>query len=365
MAVSPKTSPLEAAKQMLDWHQHMKLRPIPLHGKDPFLRNFGRPHLREITAEDFVEDGELLNIGWQMGPPSNGLCDLDIDTTIGKVIWDAIAVYEDIDPFIFGKDEFIPSHIMFRITGRPENHHDSRIEARIEALPYPKDGKMRPSAYDWRLGGYNGQTDTDGTPFLHQIQTFAHGVHPGTEQPLCWHKPLENPEDIPTIDWEQAKTLFLELCRNTGAAIKMGRTSPAPPTTTYSSNRQPPQNLNLQTLTEYKTRKSWENKNRGICPFCGDNSFSINQDTKHTGICHHHTSCPSKQYGTPRGGVATEHLLAYLIKIDTQTAKEWLQKIEAYEITPTQLLTLPHDYQKYPLAYGKDKWEDYNTATTT
>ena len=191
-------------QETLDWHAEMNLRPVPLIGKRPFLRDFGLEHRRALTAEDFVNPwGRPHNIGWQLGPPSGGLCDLDMDTDDEDSIRAALDIYEGIRPFVFGKTADTPSHIMFRVSEHPEDWRAARITVRPQNDP--------DKAFEFRTGGFNGREE-NGIPLVHQIQTFTIGRHPATKRPLEWHRPLNSPEDIPTIEWEHAETLFLELC---------------------------------------------------------------------------------------------------------------------------------------------------------
>ena len=192
-------------QETLDWHSQMGIRPIPLIGKRPFLKDFGLEHRRTLTAEDFINPwGRPHNIGWQLGPPSGNLCDLDMDTDDEDFIRIALDIYSDIEPFVYGKTPELASHIMFRVEGRPETSRKARVVARKDE-----------HAFDLRLGGFNGREE-NGIPLVHQLQTFTIGKHPGTQKPLVWHN---SPENIPTISWNRNVDLFEELCGTLEATI--------------------------------------------------------------------------------------------------------------------------------------------------
>ena len=347
--MTTKKEQLKKAEDMLAWHDHMQLKPIPLYGKDPFIADFGN---KELKPADFLDNnGEMLNRGWLLG--YGNLCDIDIDTTYSQLIFAADDIFADINPFTFGKSEFIPSHIMCRTENRPIEHTTSRIIITVPDRKYKKpDGKIKDSEYDIRLGGY-GQPDHNGNRPRHQVQTFVWGIHPATGEPLYWQKKLHNPEDIPTIEWGDYILRINRLIAETGAKIISGTFAN---TLTYQPKRTatPPQIINLKTLQQYITKGATIR----TCPFCGDNSFTTHpHHNHHIGKCHHDQQCASKTLAANGdGAINTYHLLGWFLNINYYEAKKWCELVEKNKLTPADLFNLPQQLHQYADIYGTSSW---------
>ena len=201
-------------RRMLTWCETLGVKPLPLAttndktktdgskygGKAPIGKDWG---LRDHTATEFIyhgpmtdwiKDGDMRCVGFQLGPPSGGLIDIDLDSE--EACDRAGEFFGDLKPVEYGRGG-VRTHILLRASDIPDD-----ILAKYTGFL----GKQ--TAVELRTG--YGETK-DGDPI--QLQSMILGHHPDTGEKL--HFIGDSPQhhdDFPQVPFSDILSRFTALC---------------------------------------------------------------------------------------------------------------------------------------------------------
>ena len=312
------TTTTDRIARMLAWCETLGVKPLPLAttndktkadgakygGKAPVGKDWG---LRDHTAAEFVyhgpmtdwvKEGDMRCVGFQLGPPSGGLMDIDLDS---EAACDrAGEFFGDLQPVEYGRGG-VRTHIMLRATDIPDD-----IAAKYTGFI----GEQ--TAIELRTGC--GETK-DGDPI--QLQSMILGHHPDTGEKL--HFIGDSPQaadDFPTVPFSDILARFTALCDAIDARKVWVKSKPRKLNSTRSSythtdlaerirQELPPLS---QVCAEY-AGDSPDGKGNQQCPVCqnGGNPVLSVDDTAGQAYCFW-DGCETRSWGS-RGGFDVFHLI--------------------------------------------------------
>lgn len=230
------TTDKDKIQRMLKWAEEIGVRPLPLHstnhsqkkngdwygGKAPIGKGWG---LREHTAEEFLyrhpkgnhgkawlKNGEMRCVGFQLGPASKGLIDIDLDSE--EAIDRADEFFGDLNPIQYGRGG-IRTHMLLRVSDVP-----AEIQAKYTGMLKGDDGEE--TGVELRTGyGLTKSGDPE------QLQSMVMGRHPDTGEKLVWiGSPPRRFEDFPMQPFSNILERFSGLCDAIGARKVWVREAP-------------------------------------------------------------------------------------------------------------------------------------------
>ena len=169
--------------QLVEWFDTLGVQAVGYSKKRPVADGWGDP-APNSTQTFFTKQGKPRNIGWLMGPQSDGLVDFDLDLDDQYLTDKAAEILRPYQPVFVGRGGWY-RHALFRYSDRLDTDQKA-----VRKAQHPDGGHI-----EWRRGG----TKPDGT--YKSTQSFVIGTHPDTGETLEFMgdtKPL-TPEDIPVL----------------------------------------------------------------------------------------------------------------------------------------------------------------------
>lgn len=334
---------LKAAKGMLRWCDALKVKPVPLRAdtNQPFHSQWG---LRDYEAPELLNDhGHLFNIGWLLGPRSDWLCDIDIDTDKPEDIYEIQGIYEDIGAVPVGYNGRV-SHYLFRLAGRPE--FDENVGYSVVFDHKRENGKV--AGMEWLLGGQR----LDGTPKQKQVRVW--GNHQSGHRLEFLHGKPKTADDIPVVDWQQANELWEVIVARLGGSTRKNAGGKGTEQNYGVAVREAasidvgwtmPECLSLLYGIAAKAGVSSQR-----CPACQRKALMVHTDSAY---CYHENSCPTKLW-CDGGGFHVGHLVAFNLGLDwedwqqSEAAMWWARRFADGEEQPKDALAVSLEQRAQP-----------------
>ena len=297
LSSADKRGILGRAKRVIQWGEKLHWKLIPLLGKDPSQCLGADWGTKTPRAADFYAATGLTNIGVQVGPISDGLCDFDIDTDDNRAVSILLDYVLEHDPIIISRGG-MARHLLMKITDRPD---DTLLTTHKYWEFYGGDDKL-----NLRLGGRD-ETGKDAS-----VQTMIWGTHPTTHQKLDWNWMPHTADDVPPIPWANLIAIWENVGEDLHAKPSSAKMSVVTPeqaayyAAEADSRGYPKMSWLCQQLSGYSYRVGGGGRNK--CPWCyginHDISFAVFHDDQ-AGMCWHDTSCPSFSFASRDKGTVT------------------------------------------------------------
>ena len=320
-------------EKMLAWCKELGVRPLPLvstndkqkadgtwyGGKAPVGTDWGikaHPPSAFIyrspakCAQEWLKAGDMRCVGFQLGPASGGLIDIDLDCP--AAIERAAEYFGDLNPVEYGRGG-VRTHMMLRATQIPDT-----IQTKYTGMIPSEEGEN--VGVELRTG--YGKTKS-GDPA--QLQSMVLGYHPDSGERLEFMGGSPRRfEDFPSVPFTELLARFGSLCDAIGARKVWARQAPRQ---LDASRRQwaddglvdrvraalPP----LSVLCAEYAGDGGTSGRLGLqqCPFCqnGGNPVLSVDDTAGQAYCFW-DGCPSRSLGA-RGGFDAFHLVGEMERL--------------------------------------------------